>query len=153
MGKKKKIPQIVKQIQKHTLKEINYATEKSISYSQVSMFLKCPHKWSLQYKDGHYTSEASIHMTFGTALHETLQHYITTIYEISGAEADRIDIDAYFEERFRETYLKDYKSGKTESVVMERDLHNAQYRIILYKKGGVGIVQYRSSTKSITYVR
>jgi hypothetical protein len=51
-------------------------------------------------------------MTFGTALHETLQHYITTIYEVSGAEADRIDLDAYFEERFRETYLKDYKSNK-----------------------------------------
>jgi hypothetical protein len=33
---------------------------------------------------------------------------------------------------------------------MERDLHNAQYRIILYKKGGVGIVQYRSSTKEAT---
>jgi hypothetical protein len=112
LGKKKKIPQIVKQIQKHTLKEINYATEKSISYSQVSMFLKCPHKWSLQYKDGYYQSESSIHMTFGTALHEALQHYITTIYNVSGAEADRMNLEEYFEERFRETYLKDYKSNK-----------------------------------------
>jgi hypothetical protein len=112
VAKKKKIPAIVKQIQKQPINEVNYATQKSISYSQLSMYTNCPHKWSLQYKDGHYTSEASIHMTFGTALHETLQHYITTIYEISGAEADRIDLDAYFEERFRETYLKDYKSNK-----------------------------------------
>lgn len=112
MAKKKKVPQLVKQIQKHTLKEINYAFEKAISYSQVSMFLNCPHKWSLQYKDGYYQSESSIHMTFGTALHEALQHYITTIYNISGAEADRIDLEEYFEERFRETYLKDYKSNK-----------------------------------------
>lgn len=44
----------------------------------------------------------------------------------------------------------DYKLGKTESVVMERDLSNAQYRIILYKKGGVGIVQYRQSTREAT---
>ncbi len=51
-------------------------------------------------------------MTFGTALHETLQHYITTIYEVSGAAADRIDLEEYFEDRFRETYLKDYKSNK-----------------------------------------
>jgi hypothetical protein len=112
VAKKKKIPAIVKQIQKQPINEVNYATQKSISYSQLSMYTNCPHKWSLQYKDGHYTSEASIHMTFGTALHETLQHYITTIYEISGAEADRIDLDAYFEERFREIYLKDYKSNK-----------------------------------------
>ena len=112
MAKKKKIPAIVKQIQKHPLKEINYAFEKSISYSQMSMFLSCPHKWALQYRDGYYTSESSIHMTFGTALHEALQHYITTIYNESGAAADRIDIEEYFEERFRETYLKDYKSNK-----------------------------------------
>ena len=112
MAKKKKIPQIVKQIQKHTLKEVNYAFEKAISYSQVSMFLNCPRKWSLQYRDGYYTSESSIHMTFGTALHEALQHYITTIYNESGAAADRINIEEYFEERFRETYLKDYKSNK-----------------------------------------
>ena len=112
MSKKKKIPAIVKQIKQHTLKEINYATEKAISYSQMSMFLSCPRKWSLQYRDGYYTSEQSIHMTFGTALHEVIQHYITTIYDVSGAEADRINIEEYFEDRFRETYLKDYKSNK-----------------------------------------
>jgi hypothetical protein len=110
--KPKNIPLIVKQIQTHNLKEINYAFEKSISYSQVSMFLNCPLKWSLQYKDGYYQSESSIHMTFGTALHEAIQHYITNIYENSGAAADRIDMEQYFEERFRETYLKDYKSNK-----------------------------------------
>ena len=112
MGKKKKVPAIVKQIKKQPINEVNYAIHKSISYSQFSMYTHCPRKWALQYRDGFYTSEASINMTFGTALHETLQHYITTIYEISGAEADRIDLETYFEERFRETYLKDYKSNK-----------------------------------------
>ena len=107
----KKIPQIVKKIQKHTLKEINYSTEKQISYSQISMFLDCPHKWALQYRDGHYQSQSSIHMTFGTALHNAIQHYITTIYEVSGVEADKINLEEYFEENFRETYLKDYKSN------------------------------------------
>ena len=92
MTKKRKIPQILKQIKNQPLREINHAFQKAISYSQFSVFASCPHKWSLQYRDGKYTSESSIHMTFGTALHETLQHYITTIYEISGAEADRINL-------------------------------------------------------------
>lgn len=112
MGKKKKIPSIIKEIQKHDIRKLDYSREKQISYSQFSMFLNCPHKWSLQYKDGYYTSESSIHMTFGTALHEALQHYITVIYEESAAAADRINLEEYFEERFRETYLKDYKSNK-----------------------------------------
>jgi hypothetical protein len=111
LAKKKKIPAIVKQIQKQPLKEINYAWEKAISYSQVSMFLGCPHKWALQYRDGYYTYEPSIHTLFGTSLHEALQHYITTIYEESGAAADRIDIESYFEERIRENYQSDYKKN------------------------------------------
>jgi hypothetical protein len=43
----------------------------------------------------------------------------------------------------------DYRWGKTEQIVLERDLTNANYRIIHYKKG-VGLVQYRSSTKEAT---
>lgn len=44
----------------------------------------------------------------------------------------------------------DYKLGKTESVVMERDLSNAQYRIVHYKKEGPAVVQYRQSTREAT---
>ena len=40
-------------------------------------------------------------MTFGTALHEVLQHYLDVMYEKSGAEADRIDIEELFEETLR----------------------------------------------------
>ena len=143
MGRKKKIPAIVKQIKKQPVNEVNYATQKSISYSQLSMYTNCPHKWSLQYKDGHYTSESSIHMTFGTALHEALQHYITTIYEVSGAAADRIDLEAYFEERFRETYLKDYKSNKkvhfSDPVQMKEFFEDGLEIIKAVKKNRAGI--------------
>ena len=113
MSKKKKvIPTIIKEIKQRTFLPIEYAYQKSISFSQLSMFRSCPRKWSLQYKDGHYTSEQSIHMTFGTALHETLQHYITTLYEVSGAEADRIDIETYFEDKMGEIYRKNYEDNK-----------------------------------------
>ena len=109
---KKKQPKLIKEILKASEREVNYAYEKAISYSQLSMYRSCPHKWALQYRDGHYKSESSIHMTFGTAIHETLQNYLDVMYEKSGAEADRINLEEYFEERFRETYLKDYKSNK-----------------------------------------
>jgi len=109
---KKKIPSLIKEILKKSKREVNYAYEKAISYSQLSMYRSCPQKWALQYRDGHYTSESSIHMTFGTAIHETIQNYLDVMYEKSGAEADRMDLESYFEERFRKTYLKDYKSNK-----------------------------------------
>jgi hypothetical protein len=58
----------------------------------MSMFRSCPRKWALQYRDGHNTHESSIHMTFGTAIHETIQNYLDVMYDTSGAEADRIDM-------------------------------------------------------------
>jgi len=109
---KKKIPSILKEIRNRPDREVNYAYEKAISFSQMSMYRSCPHKWALQYRDGHKISEQSIHMTFGTAIHEAIQHYLDIMYDSSAAAADRVNIEEYFEERFRETYLKDYKSNK-----------------------------------------
>ncbi len=109
---KKKIPIIVRDIRENPPQPLNFAVEKNISYSQLSMFTQCPKKWALQYRDGHKTSEQSIHMTFGTALHEVLQHYLDVMYKKSGAEADRIDIEELFENTLRECYANDYKKNK-----------------------------------------
>jgi hypothetical protein len=74
--------------------------------------MSCPKKWELQYKEGNYSFKPSIHATFGTALHETLQNYITVFYEESGAEADRIDIESYFQDRLSEVYKSGYESNQ-----------------------------------------
>ena len=110
---KDKTPSIVKQIRNSKPLEINYAFQKSISYSQMSMYLQCPKKWALQYRDGHKIYKPSINMTFGTAIHETLQNYLTVLYDESGVKADEIDLEEYFEDRFRETYSEEYKSNKS----------------------------------------
>jgi len=109
---KKTIPSIVKQIRNFKPQEINYAFQKSISYSQMSMYSSCPKKWALQYRDGHKIYAPSINMTFGTAIHETVQNYLQVMYEENGAAADEIDLEEYFEDRFRENYSKEYKSNK-----------------------------------------
>lgn len=107
-----KIPSIIKHIKNFKPIEINYAFQKSISYSQMSMYMSCPKKWALQYRDGHKIAAPSINMTFGTAIHETVQKYLQIMYEESGAQADRMNIEEYFEERFRETYAKEYANNK-----------------------------------------
>ena len=111
MAKKKKIPQIVKDIRNFKPQEINWATQKVISNSQFSMFTECPKKWSLQYREGHKQFTSTIHTVFGTALHEVLQHYLDVMYEKSGAEADRINTYDMFEEKLREEYALQYKKN------------------------------------------
>ena len=107
-----KTPPIVKTIQQYNHQKVNYAYQKNISYSQYSMWKKCPKHWALAYRDGHKIYNASIHAVFGKALHEVLQHYLTVMYEKSGAAADREDILGMFKDKLREHYLDEYKKNK-----------------------------------------
>ena len=108
---KKKIPSIVKEVKTNTPPDINFGYQKLISFSQFSMYEQCPHKWALQYRDGHKRTEVSIHMTFGTAIHESLQLYLTTMYEESKAAAERIDLVEHFEDTLRNQYKEDYEKN------------------------------------------
>lgn len=104
--------QILKEIQNKELPEVNYAYQKTISYSQMSMYRSCPHKWALQYKDGHYQNEQSIHFTFGTAMHEVIQDWLTVLYEQSGVKADAMDLEELFQEKFIGLYKEGYTKNK-----------------------------------------
>ena len=107
----KKIPAIVKLVRNYDPEPINHAFQKNVSYSQLSMFRQCPKKWSLQYKEGHKTYTPTIHTVFGSALHEALQHYLTIMYDKSGAAANREDIIGIFEEKLSEEYRVQYKKN------------------------------------------
>ena len=119
---KKKLPLIVRDIKENPPTPLNFSVEKNISYSQLSMFTQCPKKWALQYRDGHKISEQSIHMTFGTALHEVLQHYLDVMYAESAAAADRINIEELFEETLRKCYANDYKRNKKQHFSTSEEL-------------------------------
>jgi hypothetical protein len=108
---KKKYSEIELKIKNYVPPEINHAFQKSVSYSQYSMWADCPHRWALKYIENKEPYQASIHTVFGTAFHETIQSYITTMYEISGAAADKMDLESLFQERFREVYAKEYKAS------------------------------------------
>ena len=110
----KKIPKIVKEIREYKPREVNYAFDNHISYSQFSMYLGCPHKWALQYKEGKKRFSSTIHTVFGTALHEALQHYLTVMYEKSGAAADREELLEIFEEAYRNEYKIQYKKNNNQ---------------------------------------
>ena len=107
----KQVPSIIKQIRNFKPQEINYAFQKSISYSQMSMYWSCPKKWALQYREGHKIFTSTIHTVFGTAIHETIQNYLSVLYEQTGAAADEINLEEYFEERFRENYSQQYENN------------------------------------------
>ena len=108
---KKKSTEIELKIKNYQKPEINHAFQRSVSYSQFSMWASCPHKWYLTYVENKQPYQASIHTVFGTAFHETIQDYITVMYNESGAASDKMDLIALFQDKFREVYSKEYKAA------------------------------------------
>ena len=137
---RKKPPVILKEVREKQLPQIDYATQKSISYSQMSMFNECPKKWSLQYREGHKQFTSSIHTVFGTALHETLQHYLTVMYEQSDAAADRLNTSEMLEEKLREEYKTQYKANNNQHFCSPDELRE-------FYEDGVEIIREISKDK------
>ena len=140
----KKIPTIVKRIRNFNPEKINYGYQNHISYSQLSMFRSCPHKWALQYKDGHKTFTPSIHTVFGTAFHETLQHYLDVMYEKSGAAADRENIEELLEDNLREEYANQYKKNNSQHFSNGEEIRE-------FYNDGVEILKFIKKKRSVYF--
>jgi len=83
--------------------------QRKISYSQYSMYAQCPKRWELAYVKNLRTFTQSIHTLFGTAFHETLQHYLTVMYETTAKAADEIDLNAMLLSRMQTLYKEAVK--------------------------------------------
>jgi len=114
----KKIPAKVKEIQEY--KASMEPGSKSISFSQLSLYVSCPNRWYRAYVLNEAPYTPSIHTTFGTAFHETLQAWLDLLYNNSVKAAELFDMDAYLLERMRTVYVADKKNlGKDYSTSEE----------------------------------
>ena len=81
-----------------------------ISYSQLSMFSECPLRWKLNYIDKITESEPSIHLLFGTAMHEVIQTWLEVMYHDSVKNANKLNL----EQRLHDKMMELFKKGKEE---------------------------------------
>jgi hypothetical protein len=70
--------------------------KRKVSYSQFSNWFNCPHHWYLDSVKGLKIYDDSINTCFGTAIHESIQLYIETLYKQSAAAADLHDLKNHF---------------------------------------------------------
>lgn len=137
----KKIPKIVKEIQNNPPTEVNYAYQKNISHSQMSIFRGCQYRWKLQYKDKIRRFTSSIHTVFGTAIHETLQEYLSVMYNTSGAAADQINLEDNFQANFINEYQTQYKKNKDQHFSSAEEMRE-------FFEDGVGILNWFKKKRS-----
>jgi len=79
------------------LKEIK---KKRVSFSQYSTFLKCPHKWYLDYVKNLRVKDDNINTT------HAFQTYLTSLYKEGVGIADSLDVKKLFLDKFNEEIKK-----------------------------------------------
>ena len=78
-----------------------------VSFSQYSMWRSCPQQYKLNYIDKLGESSGNIHTLFGSAMHETIQHYLSVMYGVSKKQADEIELDSLLLDRMKENFTKE----------------------------------------------
>lgn len=106
-----------------------------ISYSQWSMYERCPMSWKLAYIDGLAPFQASIDTTFGTAFHETFQHFLTVMYTESIKKAENLD--------FRDILTNNLKGEYARCVAESGGVHFSNpLQLAEYLEDGVAILEW-----------
>ena len=91
-----------------------------ISYSQLSMFSECPQRWKLNYIDKLRVSEPSIHLLFGTAMHEVIQTYLEVMYNDSIKNANKLNLEQRLHDKMYERFKIDKENyGKNPCTIEE----------------------------------
>ena len=86
---------------------VSESSHKRVSFSQYSLFSQCPRRWKLTYIDKLDPKEPSIHTVFGTAFHETMQHWLSVMYNDTIKASDQIGFEAYLLDMMRKEYAKE----------------------------------------------
>jgi hypothetical protein len=99
------------------------------------MYERCPLSWKLAYIDGLAPFTASIETVFGTAFHETLQHFLTVMYTESVKTADNINLSELLLDNLKKEYAK---------CVAEKDGEHFSNPLQLaeYHEDGVAILEW-----------
>ena len=78
-----------------------------VSYSQYSMWTSCQEQYKLNYIDKLGTSSANIHTIFGSAMHETIQHFLDVMYNVTKKQALQLNLEKMLYDKLVEHFTKE----------------------------------------------
>jgi len=122
---------------------------KTVSYSQYSIYKNCPHQWYLNYFKKLQPFKPSIHLIFGTAFHETLQNYLQVMFDKSANEADKIHLPTYFKTRLIELYEENSKEGHFSTPEQLSEFYKDAVAILDFFKSKRSLYFSKKNTKLV----
>ena len=119
---------------------IDYDNQKSISYSQTLSYNTCPHQWSLSYIKKLKVQKPSIHLIFGTALHEVMQAWLCELYDGMVKKSNEMDLAGMLYDRLFDLYTQE-KDKYGEHFSSSNELSE-------FHRDGVEILEYVRKKRS-----
>lgn len=114
-----------------------------ISYSQFSMYLKCPKQWEQEYVLNKRVFSQSIHTIFGTSMHEVIQDWLDIAYNKTAKQADAMDLNEDLKGRMAMHY-KDAVEKTGEHFSTAEEMHE-------FWLDGVAILDYLKRKRSLYF--
>lgn len=108
---------------------------RKISFSQLSIYEKCPRHWKLAYIDKLSPFNYSIETVFGTAMHETLQEYLIVLFTDSVKASNRLDLPEMLKTNLRNEYMKGVEANGGEHFSTPAELEE-------YLLDGIAIINW-----------
>jgi hypothetical protein len=84
------------------------------------MFSECPLRWKLNYIDDLSISEPSIHLLFGTAMHEVIQKYLEVMYYDSIKSANKLNLEQRLHDKMMEQFKLDKEAYGKDPCTLEQ---------------------------------
>lgn len=144
-GHKKKANPLVKEVWESKLKQ-KPSENKHISYSQLSSFATCQRQWYWTYVKNLAPYQPSIHAVFGTAMHETIQTWLETLYYGKVKDAMSMDLD----QLLYDNMIKSYKANK----VMNSHQHfSSSEELTQFWIDGKHIISWLKKNRNVYFTR
>lgn len=83
------------------MNQVSPSDKKTVSFSQFSNYFTCSYKYYRDYVLKEKQFEDNLILSFGTAIHETIQNFIKSLYTTDEKTANAIDNLTYFKEHFK----------------------------------------------------
>lgn len=139
----KKLKGKVKEVWESKIKQ-KPSENKHISYSQLSSFATCQRQWYLTYVKNLAPYQPSIHAVFGTAMHETIQTWLETMYHGKVKDAMGMNLDQLL-------YDKMISSYKTTKVLNSHQHFSTPEELNQFWLDGKHILNYLKKKRGIHF--
>lgn len=118
--------------------------QKTVSYSQYSMYKECPYRWQLTYKEKLFPFTSNINSVFGTAMHETIQEWLRLLHDVSVKASEEFDFDTYLFDRLSATYNKEREEIGGVHFIPKEELKE-------YYADGIKILDYLRRKRKVLF--